>query len=79
MTETRARNEMFGSSLLLANSPMSPKIVNGSFAAMFDVDGEMVTECGLNFAHLRLGHKNSPGELVLVCQKQGPNPPERKN
>lgn len=62
LAETRARNELFGSSLLLANSPMSPKIVNGSFAAMFDMDTDMVTECGFNFAHLRLGHKNSPGE-----------------
>ncbi|XP_034255895.1 histidine decarboxylase isoform X2 [Thrips palmi] len=60
LAETRARNELFGSSLLLANSPMSPKIVNGSFAAMFDMDTDMVTECGFNFAHLRLGHKNSP-------------------
>ncbi|XP_034255904.1 histidine decarboxylase isoform X3 [Thrips palmi] len=62
LAETRARNELFGSSLLLANSPMSPKIVNGSFAAMFDMDTDMVTECGFNFAHLRLGHKNSPGQ-----------------
>ncbi|XP_054279364.1 histidine decarboxylase [Macrosteles quadrilineatus] len=33
---TRVKNADFGSSLLLANSPMSPKIVNGSFAAIFD-------------------------------------------
>lgn len=37
-SETREKNEAFGSSLLLANSPMSPKIVNGSFAAIFDTD-----------------------------------------
>lgn len=36
--DTREKNEAFGSSLLLANSPMSPKIVNGSFAAIFDAD-----------------------------------------
>lgn len=36
--DTREKNEAFGSSLLLANSPMSPKIVNGSFAAIFDTD-----------------------------------------
>lgn len=35
--ETR-KNEAFGSSLLLANSPMSPKVVNGSFAAIIDAD-----------------------------------------
>ncbi|CAL8131502.1 unnamed protein product [Orchesella dallaii] len=36
LAETRLRNAHFGTSLLLANSPMSPKIVNGSFAAIFD-------------------------------------------
>lgn len=36
--ETKERNEAFGSSLLLSNSPMSPKVVNGSFAAIFDAD-----------------------------------------
>ena len=34
--ETKKKNSHFGTSLLLANSPMSPKIVNGSFAAIFD-------------------------------------------
>ncbi|XP_055639732.1 histidine decarboxylase isoform X2 [Toxorhynchites rutilus septentrionalis] len=38
LKDTREKNEAFGSSLLLANSPMSPKIVNGSFAAIFDAD-----------------------------------------
>lgn len=38
ISDTREKNEAFGSSLLLANSPMSPKIVNGSFAAIFDTD-----------------------------------------
>lgn len=38
VSDTREKNEAFGSSLLLANSPMSPKIVNGSFAAIFDAD-----------------------------------------
>ncbi|XP_046683668.1 histidine decarboxylase-like [Homalodisca vitripennis] len=37
--ETRERNADFGSSLLLANSPMSPKIVNGSYAAIFEFGG----------------------------------------
>lgn len=38
LLETRRRNEAFGSSLLLSNSPLSPKVVNGSFAAIFDED-----------------------------------------
>ncbi|XP_015372399.1 PREDICTED: histidine decarboxylase [Diuraphis noxia] len=36
LAETRNWNNNFGASLLLANSPMSPKVVNGSFAALFD-------------------------------------------
>jgi len=36
--ETKEKNEAFGSSLLLSNSPLSPKVVNGSFAAIFDAD-----------------------------------------
>ena len=39
-SEIKEKNESFGTSLLLANigpnSPMSPKIVEGSFAALFD-------------------------------------------
>lgn len=38
LIETRRKNEAFGSSLLLSNSPLSPKVVNGSFAAIFDED-----------------------------------------
>lgn len=38
LQDTKERNEAFGSSLLLANSPMSPKVVNGSFAAIIDAD-----------------------------------------
>jgi len=40
LKEIKEKNESFGTSLLLANigpnSPMSPKIVDGSFAALFD-------------------------------------------
>ncbi|XP_050529750.1 histidine decarboxylase isoform X2 [Daktulosphaira vitifoliae] len=39
LAEIRKWNNNFGASLLLANSPMSPKVVNGSFAALFD-DGD---------------------------------------
>ncbi|CAH1169928.1 unnamed protein product [Phaedon cochleariae] len=34
--ETKEKNENFGTSLLLSNVPTSPKIVNGSFAAIYD-------------------------------------------
>lgn len=46
--DIRARNENFGSSLLLANSPMSPKVVNGSFAAIYDHE-DIVEEMGQIF------------------------------
>lgn len=49
-TDTREKNEAFGSSLLLANSPMSPKIVNGSFAAICDTDEFMAKD----FAGIRM-------------------------
>ncbi|XP_023225375.1 histidine decarboxylase-like [Centruroides sculpturatus] len=34
--EVKKRNPEFGTSLLLANSPMIPKIMNGSYVAIFD-------------------------------------------
>ncbi|XP_026471978.1 histidine decarboxylase-like [Ctenocephalides felis] len=43
--ETRERSDTFGSSLLLANSPMSPKIINGSFAAIHDIEDLLVRAC----------------------------------
>ncbi|XP_022915518.2 histidine decarboxylase [Onthophagus taurus] len=55
LKETKERNENFGTSLLLANSPMSPKIVNGSFAAIYD-QGDVLT-C---FARLGSQAKDSP-------------------
>ena len=58
--ETREKNENFGSSLLLANSPMSPKIVNGSFAAIFD-NSDVLMEFARKFSQLRLDVKDSPG------------------
>ncbi|XP_044738335.1 histidine decarboxylase isoform X2 [Chrysoperla carnea] len=48
LKDIRARNENFGSSLLLANSPMSPKVVNGSFAAIYDHE-DIVEEMGQIF------------------------------
>ncbi|KAG8234697.1 hypothetical protein J437_LFUL015351 [Ladona fulva] len=60
--ETRERNENFGSSLLLANSPMSPKVVNGSFAAVFD-QRDVMKEFARKCSGLRLDVKDSPGMI----------------
>ncbi|XP_062547512.1 histidine decarboxylase isoform X1 [Armigeres subalbatus] len=56
LKDTREKNEAFGSSLLLANSPMSPKIVNGSFAAIFDAD-EFLAKV---YAGIRISTQDSP-------------------
>lgn len=57
--DTREKNEAFGSSLLLANSPMSPKIVNGSFAAICDTDEFMAKD----FAGIRMAAVSVDAEL----------------
>ncbi|KAK1127538.1 hypothetical protein K0M31_004070 [Melipona bicolor] len=59
LADTREKNENFGSSLLLANSPMSPKIVNGSFAAIYDT-ADIFEECTKAFGQLRLEARDSP-------------------
>ncbi|XP_060823214.1 histidine decarboxylase isoform X3 [Bombus pascuorum] len=59
LADTREKNENFGSSLLLANSPMSPKIVNGSFAAIYDT-ADVFDECTKAFGQLRLEARDSP-------------------
>ncbi|XP_058818538.1 histidine decarboxylase isoform X1 [Topomyia yanbarensis] len=56
LKDTREKNEAFGSSLLLANSPMSPKIVNGSFAAIYDAD-EFLAKV---YAGIRISNQDSP-------------------
>lgn len=63
LAETRQKNENFGSSLLLANSPMSPKIVNGSFAAIYDT-ADVFNDCMKTFGQLRLHPSDSPGKRI---------------
>lgn len=67
-SETRERNENFGSSLLLANSPMSPKIVNGSFAAIYDA-ADVFNECMKTFGRLRLEARDSPGTRLCFSHE----------
>ncbi|XP_011182266.2 histidine decarboxylase isoform X1 [Zeugodacus cucurbitae] len=56
LKDTKDKSEAFGSSLLLSNSPLSPKIVNGSFAAIFDAD-EFLAK---TYAGVRIAHQESP-------------------
>lgn len=61
LVDIREKNDTFGSSLLLANTPMSPKIVNGSFAAIFDA-GDFLQKAyagiRLNVRTARLGNQS---------------------
>ncbi|XP_051158374.1 histidine decarboxylase [Leptopilina boulardi] len=52
LNETLERNEDFGSSLLLANSPMFPKIVDGSFAAICN-ESDIFNECCKNIGQIK--------------------------
>lgn len=61
LADTKNRNENFGTSLLLSNSPMSPKIVNGSFAAIYDRD-DVIAEYSKTIK-LRQDAQNSPGKM----------------
>ncbi|XP_021932712.1 histidine decarboxylase isoform X2 [Zootermopsis nevadensis] len=75
LAETRELNASFGSSLLLANSPMSPKIVNGSFAAIFDNGDNVLEEFSRMFTRFRLEAKDSPAmrrriKGILMTGKQ---------
>ncbi|KAK7081792.1 hypothetical protein SK128_016942 [Halocaridina rubra] len=62
LKDTR-KNPDFGTSLLLANSPMSPKIVNGSFAAIFD-NNDVLFEFAKKLQQLKFDVKDSPGKAM---------------
>jgi histidine decarboxylase len=61
LKDIREKNEAFGSSLLLANSPMSPKVVNGSFAAIIDAD-EFLAKA---YAGIRIAVSLSSSTLLI--------------
>ncbi|XP_022817053.1 histidine decarboxylase isoform X5 [Spodoptera litura] len=65
LKETRELNATFGTSLLLANSPMSPKIVNGTHAAICDYE-QVLTSCAQTFAQLKMEPKDSPGAMTDI-------------
>ncbi|XP_045528863.1 aromatic-L-amino-acid decarboxylase isoform X1 [Pieris brassicae] len=59
LKDTRELNATFGTSLLLANSPMSPKIVNGTHVAICDYE-QVLSSCAQTFAQLKMEPKDSP-------------------
>lgn len=63
--ESLERNEDFGSSLLLANSPMFPKIVDGSFAAIFN-ESDIFHECSTNVGQMKFEDYENDGMNNLI-------------
>ncbi|RWS16835.1 histidine decarboxylase-like protein [Dinothrombium tinctorium] len=60
LAEIKKRTPNFGTSLLLSNSPMTPKIVNGSFVAIFD-NQDLVQEFVKHFGNnVKLVTEESP-------------------
>ncbi|CAG0919177.1 unnamed protein product [Notodromas monacha] len=63
LAETRRKNANFGTSLLLANivgqNPSSPKVVNGSFAAIFD-SNDVLFEFAKQLSQMKLNIRDSP-------------------
>lgn len=53
----------FGTSLLLSNTPMSPKVVNGSFAAIFEKDESVLSPWTHWLSQLRNETKMSPSKF----------------
>lgn len=75
LREVKKRTPGFGTSLLLSNSPMTPKVINGSFVALFenhDIMQEFVKQFG---GSLNIGAATSPGcrrriKGLMVSDKQ---------
>ncbi|XP_054723340.1 histidine decarboxylase-like isoform X2 [Uloborus diversus] len=59
MADIRKRNPTFGTSMLLINSPMTPKVMNGSYVALFE-NGDNLKELLDRNGALRIACKDSP-------------------
>ncbi|CAK1548802.1 unnamed protein product [Leptosia nina] len=74
LKDTRELNATFGTSLLLANSPMSPKIVNGTHVAICDYE-QVLSSCAQTFAQLKMEPKDSPDIVKNFHQPSSTNLP----
>ncbi|XP_055936977.1 histidine decarboxylase-like [Argiope bruennichi] len=59
MAEIKKRNPSFGTSLLLSNSPMTPKVMNASYVAIFE-PGEAIDEFLARNGTMDIACKDSP-------------------
>lgn len=64
MNLLETKETSFGTSLLLSNSPMSPKIINGSFAAILNHSDILAS-----FATLKAQAQNSPRMCLCSTNK----------
>ncbi|XP_023333251.1 histidine decarboxylase [Eurytemora carolleeae] len=83
LKEIKEKNESFGTSLLLANigpnSPMSPKIVDGSFAALFD-NNEVVIDFSRKLKSMQKDiHFNCRSMLRAVPEDMGYYPQQPRS
>lgn len=59
----------FGTSLLLSNTPMSPKVVNGSFAGIFEKEDSVLSPWTQWLSQLCNETKMSPSKLIDLPKK----------
>ena len=74
LKEIKRKAPDFGTSLLLSHSPMTPKVINGSFVAIFD-QTDMIQDFVRSTPNIRLVSKDSPAlrrriKGMMVSEKQ---------
>ncbi|XP_077483212.1 histidine decarboxylase [Amblyomma americanum] len=75
LAELKKQDPEFGSSLLLSNSPMTPKVVNGSYVALFEGEDALRQLVSRYSNRFSLTAKESPElrrrvKRFMLCQKQ---------
>ncbi|KAG0426928.1 hypothetical protein HPB47_025995 [Ixodes persulcatus] len=75
LAEVKRQEPQFGTSLLLSNSPLTPKVMNGSYVAFFDGTNVWRDLVSRYSDHFTLGSRDSPAlrrrvRGLMVSQKQ---------
>lgn len=75
LAEVKRQEPEFGTSLLLSNSPLTPKVMNGSYVAFFDGTNVWKDLVSRYSDHFTLGSTDSPAlrrrvRGLMVSQKQ---------
>lgn len=74
LREVKKRSPTFGTSLLLSNSPMTPKVIDGSFVALFE-NPEVIHDFVKQFGNFNITVQPSPARRrrikgLMVSDKQ---------